>query len=92
MVKVHVTRTRDNVVLISTHSSLIKSIRLNHFVIFFIIIHLRHPTWVFHSSLIVQSYARQLNILTNRTTALESVLDFDTQSLIDSSMIGRLKI
>jgi len=32
----------------------------------------------FHSFLIVQSYARQLNILTNRTTALGGVFGFDT--------------
>ena len=43
--------------------------------------------WVaFHSSLIVQSYARQFNILTNRTTALDMHSVLKTNLIVDWSV------
>ena len=46
----------------------------------------------FHSSLTVQSYARQLNMLTNRITALGMYMVLLSKNLIGSSLIGSLKI
>ena len=46
----------------------------------------------FHSSLTVHSYARQLNILSNRTTALGMYSVLIPKDLLGSSLISWLKI
>jgi hypothetical protein len=47
---------------------------------------------IFHFSLTVQSYGRQLNILTNQTTSLDVYFILIPKDLVGSSLIGWLKI
>jgi hypothetical protein len=44
------------------------------------------------NQLTIQSYARQLNILTNRTTAFGNYSVLIPKDSVGSSLIGRLKI